>query len=44
MGQFANSRLTQVAALIGTGIVLLLNTFLILQTFGVPIPGLSAGS
>ena len=44
MGQFANSRLTQVAALIGTGIVLLLNTFLILQTFDVPIPGLSAGN
>jgi manganese transport protein len=44
MGQFANSRLTQVAALIGTGIVLLLNTFLILQTFGVPIPGMSAGN
>ena len=43
MGQFTNSRLTQLAALIGTGIVLLLNTFLILQTFGVPIPGLSAG-
>jgi len=44
MGQFANSRLTQTAALIGTGIVLLLNIFLILQTFGVSIPGLSAGS
>jgi len=44
MGQFANNRLTQIAALIGTGIVLLLNIFLILQTFGVPIPGLSAGS
>ena len=44
MGQFTNSRLTQVAALVGTAIVLLLNIFLILQTFGVPIPGLSAGS
>ena len=43
MGQFANNRLTQVAALVGTTIVLLLNIFLILQTFGVPIPGLSAG-
>ena len=43
MGQFANSRLTQIAALVGTAIVLVLNTFLILQTFGVPIPGLSAG-
>ena len=44
MGQFANSRLTQIAALVGTAVVLLLNIFLILQTFGVPIPGLSAGS
>jgi manganese transport protein len=44
MGQFVNRRLTQIAALVGTTIVLLLNTFLILQTFGVPIPGLSAGS
>jgi manganese transport protein len=44
MGQFANSRLTHIAALIGTAVVLLLNIFLILQTFGVPIPGLSAGS
>jgi manganese transport protein len=42
MGQFANTRLTQFAALIGTAAVLLLNTFLILQTFGVPIPGLGA--
>ena len=44
MGQFANSRLTFGAALLGTIVVLLLNIFLILQTFGVPIPGLSAGS
>ena len=44
MGQFANSRLTHIAALIGTAVVLLLNIFLILQTLGVPIPGLSAGS
>ena len=43
MGQFANSRLTQIAALIGTAIVLLLNTFLIVQTIGIPIPGLPAG-
>ena len=43
MGEFVNGRLTQVAALVGTGVVLVLNTFLILQTFGVPIPGLSAG-
>ena len=41
MGQFANGRLTQLAAIGATTIVLLLNIFLILQTFGVPIPGLS---
>ena len=43
MGKFVNGRLTQAAALVGTGVVLVLNTFLILQTFGVPIPGLSGG-
>ena len=43
MGQFANSRLTHIAALLGTALVLMLNIFLILQTLGVPIPGLSAG-
>jgi manganese transport protein len=43
MGQFANTRLTQCAALIGAAAVLLLNVCLILQTFGVPIPGLAAG-
>ena len=43
MGQFTNSRLTQAAALIGTAVVLLLNTFLIVQTCGIPIPGLPAG-
>jgi manganese transport protein len=40
MGPFANSRLTHIAALLGTALVLMLNIFLILQTFGVPIPGL----
>ena len=44
MGQFVNSRLTFIAALVGTIIVLVLNIFLILQTFGIPIPGLSAGN
>ncbi len=44
MGQFANSRLTHIAALVGTAIVLLLNTFLIVQTIGIPIPGLPAGN
>jgi len=40
MGAFANSRLTNIVAMIATGIVLALNTFLILATFGVTIPGL----
>ena len=43
MGRFANRRLTAVAALVGTALVLLLNLVLILQSFGVPVPGLSAG-
>ncbi len=43
MGRFANGRLTAVAARIGTAVVLLLNAILILQSFGVPIPGLAAG-
>jgi manganese transport protein len=42
MGRLANGRLTHVAALAGTLIVLLLNAVLILQTFGVSIPGLEA--
>jgi manganese transport protein len=41
MGQFANSRLTHGAANAATAGVLLLNAFLILQTLGVAIPGLS---
>jgi manganese transport protein len=40
MGQFANRRLTDVAAILGTAIVLVLNVVLLLQTFGVAIPGL----
>ncbi|MGC2414840.1 MAG: Nramp family divalent metal transporter, partial [Stellaceae bacterium] len=42
MGSFANNRLTNVAALVGTALVLLLNSILILQTLGVTIPGWSA--
>src|SRR5271163_1065040 len=41
MGRFANGQLTHAAAIVSTIIVLLLNVFLILQTFGVTIPGLS---
>jgi manganese transport protein len=43
MGRFANGRLTAVAAVVGTALVLLLNLILILQSFGVPVPVLPAG-
>jgi manganese transport protein len=43
MGQFTNGRLTNIAAIAGTAVVLGLNVFLILQTIGVPIPGLPDG-
>ena len=42
MGEFVNSRLVDVAAILGTGIVLVLNAILLLQTLGVSIPGLPA--
>jgi manganese transport protein len=42
MGEFANGRLTNVAAYVGAALVLSLNAILIAQTFGVPIPGLPA--
>ena len=35
MGEFANSQLTHIAAVIGTVVVLLLNIFLIVQIIGV---------
>src|SRR6267154_5297910 len=44
MGAFANGRATNAAALLGTAVVLALNAFLILQTFGISIPGLPGGS
>jgi manganese transport protein len=40
MGQFVNSRLMQIAALLGTALVLVLNAFLILQILEVPVLGL----
>ncbi len=40
MGEFANGRLTDTVAIIGTVIILALNLVLLLQTFGVPLPGL----
>jgi manganese transport protein len=42
MGEFANSRVTDIAAIVGTAVVLLLNVVLLLQTFGLAIPGLPA--
>jgi manganese transport protein len=40
MGRFANSGLTHIAAVAGTVLVLSLNALLVLQTFGVAMPGL----
>jgi manganese transport protein len=40
MGAFANSRLTNIAAVVGAVLILTLNAILLLQTFGVNIPGL----
>ena len=42
MGEFANSRLMDVAAITGAIVILTLNTILLLQIFGVPLPGLAA--
>ena len=41
MGRFANGRWTSGAAIAGAAIVLALNVVLLLQTSGVPIPGLA---
>jgi manganese transport protein len=43
MGEFVNGRITNIAAIGGTVLILCLNAVLLLQTFGVPIPGLPAG-
>ena len=40
MGAFVNSRLTDALAILGTVVILALNAVLLLQTFGVAIPGL----
>jgi len=42
MGRFANSWLTNVGASVACAIVLALNLILVLQTAGVPLPGLSS--
>ncbi|MGA7385731.1 MAG: Nramp family divalent metal transporter [Methylocella sp.] len=41
MGSFANGWVTRVAATAGTAMVLVLNSVLLLQTFGVPLPFLA---
>jgi manganese transport protein len=43
MGAFVNSRLTNIAAVVGALLILTLNAILLLQTFGVNIPGLPSG-
>ena len=43
MGAFANSRLTNVAAIVGAFLILTLNAVLLLQTLGINIPGLPSG-
>ncbi len=43
MGEFANSRLTDLGAIAGTAIILILNVVLLAQTFGINIPGLPSG-
>ena len=43
MGEFASGRLTAAAAALGTATVLALNAVLLLQTFGMAIPGLPPG-
>lgn len=40
MGEFVNCRLTVVTSIIGTVVIVALNIILLLQTFGVNIPGL----
>jgi manganese transport protein len=40
MGAFANTRWVQAGAVTGTALILALNAVLLLQTFGVAIPGL----
>ena len=42
IGGFANGNVTRAAALLGAGVVLVLNMLLIAQTLGLQIPGLSA--
>jgi len=42
MGSLVNSRRVSVAAIVGTATILVLNVILLLQTFGIAIPGIPA--
>lgn len=42
-GEFANTRLMDLTAMAGAALIVLLNVVLLLQTFGLPIPGLPDG-
>ena len=42
MGAFANSRWTDLAAIVGAAIILALNVVLLLQTAGITVPGLAS--
>ncbi len=43
MGAFVNSRLTNVVAIAGAVLILALNIVLLIQTFGIDVPGLPGG-
>jgi manganese transport protein len=43
MGRYVNGKLTDIGALAGMVAILALNVVLLLQTFGMPVPGLPAG-
>jgi manganese transport protein len=42
MGKFTNSRLTNLLAITGTTVILLLNALLLIQAFGVAIPAFTS--
>ena len=44
MGKFVNGRLTRIAGIVGTAVVLLLNAVLVLQALGMPLPGVPNGT
>jgi manganese transport protein len=39
MGRFVNGPLMKASAIVGTAVILMLNTVLLLQTFGIRVPG-----